>query len=319
MVLDSKEFFNARLDTYSMIFSTLNLSLSSLSHHLDMKKRFKLKLSMPSFRLCRSKKASLLPKSPMPTSLYRFSPANVLDNSPVPVPPSTPHHPYRYRKDHKLANKTYNSPSSEYSDHDNNNMIMTSGKNRKKESRSSRLNMSFSSADDSADWFSFSSECGDEKPNDEIESFISSPSFESSFDVDYPIDPLTGTRRRKKNNNTKVRRLKRYLSNSFKDSDFQKATTKASVMERLMPCMANGKVNESFAVVKKSADPFDDFKNSMKEMIMEKEMFEVEDLEQLLLCFLSLNSRHHHAIIVEAFTEIWEELFGKSSKPPRFQ
>ncbi|KAJ8541012.1 hypothetical protein K7X08_001828 [Anisodus acutangulus] len=248
---------------------------------------------MPSFRFCRSKRASSLPKSPMPTSLYGFPPANILDNSPFPVPPSTPHHysAYKYRKDHNLANKTYNSPTSEYSHHDNNNM-------RRGKSRNSRLSMSFSSAD--SGWFSFNSECGDEKPNDETESFISSPSFESSFDVDYPIDPLTGTRRRRKNNNTKVRRLKRYLSNSFKDS--------------MMPCMADGKVNESFAIVKKSADPYEDFKNSMKEMIMEKEMFEAEDLEQLLLCFLSLNSKHHHAIIVEAFTEIWEELFGKPSK-----
>ncbi|CAN4122821.1 unnamed protein product [Withania somnifera] len=279
-----------------------------------MTKRFKLKFSMPSFRFCRSKKASFLPKSPMPTSLYRFSNASVLDNSPVPVPPSTPHHysAYRFRKDHNLAHKMYNSPSSEYSDHDNNNM------RRRGKSRNSRLNMSFSSAD--SGWFSFNSECGDEKPHDETESLISSPSFESSLDVDYPIDPLPATmRRKKKNNNTKVRKLKRYLSNSFKDS-----ITKASVVERLMPCMADGKVNESFAIVKKSADPYEDFKRSMMEMILEKEMFEAEDLEQLLLCFLSLNSRHHHAIIVEAFTDIWEELFGKSSKSmdlklPRFQ
>ncbi|XP_015073195.1 transcription repressor OFP7-like [Solanum pennellii] len=266
-----------------------------------MTRRFKLKLSMPSFRFCRPKKASFLPKSPMPLSLYKFSPANILDNSPVPVPPSTPHHPYILRKAHNLASKTYNSPSSEYSDHDNNNM-------RRGESRKSRLNMSFSSVD--SGWFSFNSECCDEKPNDETESFISSPSFESSFDVDHGIDPLSGIRRKKNNNNTKVRRLRRYLSNSLKDS--------------MMPCMADGKVNESFAIVKRSVDPYDDFKNSMKEMIMEKEMFEAEDLEQLLLCFLSLNSRHHHAIIVEAFTEIWEELFGKSSKSmdlklPRFQ
>lgn len=253
---------------------------------------------MPSFRFCRSKKASFLPKSPMLISVYKSFHADVHDNFPVPVPPSTPYHPCIIRKAHNLANKTYNSPSSEHSDHDNNNMRR--GK--------SRLNMSFSSVD--SGWFSFSSECGDEKLNDEIQSLISSPSFESSFDVDCPIDPLTGSRSRKKTNNTKVRKLKRYLSNSFKDS--------------LMPCMANGKVNESLAIVKRSVDPYDDFKNSMKEMIMEKEMFEAEDLEQLLLCFLSLNSRHHHAIIVEAFTEIWEELFGKSSKSmdlklPRFQ
>ncbi|KAF3645748.1 Transcription repressor OFP6 [Capsicum annuum] len=295
----------------------LNISASSLLLlkgivFLDMTRRFKLKLSMPSFRFCRSNKASFLPKSPLPISLYKFSNGSILDNSPVPVPPSTPHHysAYIFRKDHNLAHKTYNSPSSEYSDHDNNNM-------RRRRSRNSKLNMSFSSAD--SGWLNFTSECDDEKPNDETESFIFSPSFESSFDVDYPMDPLTGTMNRtKKNNNAKVRRLKRYLSNSFKDS-----VTKASVVERLMPsCMADGKVNESFAIVKKSADPYDDFKRSMMEMILEKEMFEAKDLEQLLLCFLSLNSRHYHAVIVEAFTEIWEELFDKSfevsgSKDPK--
>lgn len=171
----------------------------------------------------------------------------------------------------------YNSPSFEYSDHDNNNR-------RRRKGGNSRLNMSFSSVD--SGWFSFTGECGNEKPNDETESFISSPSFESSLDVHYPIDPLTRTMKRRKKNNsqTKVRRLKSYLSNSFKDS--------------VMPCMANGKVNESFAIVKKSADPYVDFKRSMMEMILEKEMFEAEDLEQLFLCFLSLNSRHHHAILL---------------------
>ncbi|PHT84793.1 Transcription repressor OFP6 [Capsicum annuum] len=302
---------------FSSILFRLNISASSLLLlkgivFLDMTRRFKLKLSMPSFRFCRSNKASFLPKSPLPISLYKFSNGSILDNSPVPVPPSTPHHysAYIFRKDHNLAHKTYNSPSSEYSDHDNNNM-------RRRRSRNSKLNMSFSSAD--SGWLNFTSECDDEKPNDETESFIFSPSFESSFDVDYPMDPLTGTMNRtKKNNNAKVRRLKRYLSNSFKDS-----VTKASVVERLMPsCMADGKVNESFAIVKKSADPYDDFKRSMMEMILEKEMFEAKDLEQLLLCFLSLNSRHYHAVIVEAFTEIWEELFDKSfevsgSKDPK--
>ncbi|OIT39940.1 PREDICTED: transcription repressor OFP7-like [Nicotiana attenuata] len=267
-----------------------------------MTKRFKLKLSMPSFSFCQSKKASYMPKSPMPSSLYKISPAYNLDISPFPVPPTTPYHPSlkQFIKDHNLTQKTYNSPISDYSDHDNNNMILRMRNSRINESTNSRLNnMSFASTD--SGWCS---ECSNKKPNDE-----------SSFDVDYPIDPLTGIRRRKKNNNAKVSRIKRYISNSFKDSDYQKiTTTKASVIDKLMPCMADGKVNESFAIVKKSADPYEDFKNSMKEMIIEKQMFEAEDLEQLLLCFLSLNSRQHHAIIVEAFAEIWEELFGKSSK-----
>ncbi|KAG6382377.1 hypothetical protein SASPL_157952 [Salvia splendens] len=48
-----------------------------------------------------------------------------------------------------------------------------------------------------------------------------------------------------------------------------------------------GKVKESFAIVKKSEDPLGDFRRSMTDMIVEKQMFEKKDLEQLLQCFLS--------------------------------
>lgn len=68
-------------------------------------------------------------------------------------------------------------------------------------------------------------------------------------------------------------------------------------------------MKESLTVVKWSKEPYDDFKKSMLEMILEKKMFEAKDLEQLLQCFLSLNSKHHHADIISAFTEIWELLF----------
>lgn len=68
-------------------------------------------------------------------------------------------------------------------------------------------------------------------------------------------------------------------------------------------------MKDSLTVVIWSEQPYDDFKKSMLEMILEKQMFEAKDLEHLLQCFLSLNSRHHHADIVAAFTEIWELLF----------
>nr|POE92522.1 transcription repressor ofp7 [Quercus suber] len=74
----------------------------------------------------------------------------------------------------------------------------------------------------------------------------------------------------------------------------------------------NEKVRESYAVVKKTENPYEDFKRSMLEMILEKQMFETKDLEELLHCFLSLNSRVHHGVIVEAFSEIWEILFCDS-------
>ncbi|KAF6173243.1 hypothetical protein GIB67_026938 [Kingdonia uniflora] len=66
-----------------------------------------------------------------------------------------------------------------------------------------------------------------------------------------------------------------------------------------------GKIGESVAVVKDSNDPYLDFRHSMLQMIMEKEIYSKDDLRELLDCFLSLNSPYHHDIIIRAFTEIW--------------
>ncbi|KAL7259943.1 hypothetical protein ACSBR1_005749 [Camellia fascicularis] len=79
----------------------------------------------------------------------------------------------------------------------------------------------------------------------------------------------------------------------------------------LMPL--EGKVKNSFAVVKRSSDPYSDFRTSMVEMIVEKQIFGARDLENLLQTFLSLNSYHHHKVIVQVYTEIWEALFSNCS------
>ncbi|GMP29526.1 hypothetical protein CsSME_00004591 [Camellia sinensis var. sinensis] len=70
-----------------------------------------------------------------------------------------------------------------------------------------------------------------------------------------------------------------------------------------------GKVKDNFAVVKESVDPYEDFKASMMEMVLAKQLFEERDFEQLLECFLSLNSRHHYGVIVDAFFDIWKTIF----------
>ncbi|KAI4380413.1 hypothetical protein MLD38_006608 [Melastoma candidum] len=70
-----------------------------------------------------------------------------------------------------------------------------------------------------------------------------------------------------------------------------------------------GGVKGSMAVVKKTMDPEGDFRRSMVEMIMERQIFGEEELHRLLLCFLSLNSTHHHNIIIHVFKEIWDALF----------
>ncbi|GMH03296.1 hypothetical protein Nepgr_005135 [Nepenthes gracilis] len=73
-----------------------------------------------------------------------------------------------------------------------------------------------------------------------------------------------------------------------------------------------GKMKGCFAVAKSSSDPHRDFRTSMVEMIIERQLFGAQELEQLLQCFLSLNSAHHHSVIVEVFTEIWETLFSSN-------
>ncbi|RWR86556.1 transcription repressor OFP4-like protein [Cinnamomum micranthum f. kanehirae] len=71
-----------------------------------------------------------------------------------------------------------------------------------------------------------------------------------------------------------------------------------------------GRVGESVAVVKDSDDPLTDFRRSMLQMIVEKEIVGAEELKELLGRFLALNEKEHHEVIVRAFEEIWSELFS---------
>lgn len=68
-------------------------------------------------------------------------------------------------------------------------------------------------------------------------------------------------------------------------------------------------VDRSVAVVKRSSDPYADFRVSMAEMIIEKQIFGTVELEKLLECFLALNAPYHKQVIVEVFEEICETLF----------
>ncbi|GJU22881.1 transcription repressor OFP1-like protein [Tanacetum coccineum] len=66
-------------------------------------------------------------------------------------------------------------------------------------------------------------------------------------------------------------------------------------------------VAESMAVMKTSVDPWRDFKESMVEMIMENNIKTSKDLEDLLACYLSLNSDEYHDLIINVFKQIWFE------------
>ncbi|KAK1435012.1 hypothetical protein QVD17_00767 [Tagetes erecta] len=67
--------------------------------------------------------------------------------------------------------------------------------------------------------------------------------------------------------------------------------------------------DNSLAVEKDSDDPYVDFRESMLQMIMEKQIYSGDDLRELLKCFLQLNSPYYHGTIIRAFTEIWNNIF----------
>ncbi|MCD7460489.1 hypothetical protein HAX54_043637 [Datura stramonium] len=64
----------------------------------------------------------------------------------------------------------------------------------------------------------------------------------------------------------------------------------------------------SFAIVKASIDPEKDFRESMMEMVVENNIRASKDLENLLACYLSLNSNEYHDLIIKAFEQIWFNL-----------
>lgn len=72
------------------------------------------------------------------------------------------------------------------------------------------------------------------------------------------------------------------------------------------------KICDSLAIVKDSEDPYQDFRQSMLQMIFEREIYSKNDLQELLNCFLELNSPRHHQIIVKAFVEIWNSVHSKT-------
>nr|GMD83861.1 transcription repressor OFP8-like [Ipomoea batatas] len=65
------------------------------------------------------------------------------------------------------------------------------------------------------------------------------------------------------------------------------------------------------AIEKSTDDPYNDFRTSMVEMIVAKQIFGAQDLQRLLHCFLSFNSSYFHSIIVEVFSEIIQTLFSQ--------
>ncbi|XP_039163959.1 transcription repressor OFP8-like [Eucalyptus grandis] len=168
------------------------------------------------------------------------------------------------------------------------NVAKKSKSKSKKSSGNATRPLSFSSSSQSTyyDGDLFSSD--DEREDDETETLFSSRSLSS--------DSSESQRRRRPVRGPSSRRRRR----------------RRAAAADVMPLGEDdgGNMEGSFAVVKRSSDPYGDFRTSMVEMIVERQMFSAKDLERLLNCFLSLNSHHHHKTIVQVFTEIYEALFS---------
>lgn len=80
-----------------------------------------------------------------------------------------------------------------------------------------------------------------------------------------------------------------------------------SVKETASNRNRNG-ISTSFAVVKSSVDPQRDFRESMVEMILENNIRASKDFEHLLACYLSLNSKECHNLIIKAFEQTWYDM-----------
>ncbi|CAA0839574.1 Transcription repressor OFP7 [Striga hermonthica] len=216
--------------------------------------------------------ASICEEQPLPRLKICSSPEDG-PQSPPPPPPPPPERRGRGGKKNPVARRRK--------------------KKNKKKVKHSRIRASTSSADSS--WFSSEiAAAGERDDEEETETLVSTFSTDSSVS--------TGRRDRKRRGPKRGRRA------AAAEAEIP---ARLSVLKRLIPCTVEGKVKESFAVVKRSADPYEDFKSSMMDMILEKQMFDPTDLEQLLECFLSLNSRRYHWVIVQAFSEIWEALFAE--------
>lgn len=84
------------------------------------------------------------------------------------------------------------------------------------------------------------------------------------------------------------------------------AKAKKAAKERKVQQVRTGL--DSFAVVKCSFDPQQDFRDSMVEMIVEKKLTRPDDLEELLACYLTLNSDEYHDLIIKVFRQVWFDL-----------
>ncbi|KAH0971266.1 hypothetical protein GBA52_023422 [Prunus armeniaca] len=241
-----------------------------------MAKRFKFRISrvIPSFQSCRSKDPSTLPSNPVPSFLPRPPPlvnhVNFPATTPLPPPlPSKIHH-HSSIKRHVLFCGIRSRPT--LSDDD---------RTRSPPDHHHKFEW------EREDKWHVVAKVYDINPRSKI--YTSSASASSDVDDTVSPPPSSVSEQNKKTNQ------KRRVKNKKKKTTTSRIRISTSSFETGIFSSEGG-------------GGLDDEETETL-MILEKQMFDERELEQLLHCFLSLNSREHHGVIVEAFAEIWEALF----------
>ncbi|EEE62775.1 hypothetical protein OsJ_17578 [Oryza sativa Japonica Group] len=109
-------------------------------------------------------------------------------------------------------------------------------------------------------------------------------------------------RRHRQQKPTTTRRRRRRASGCVDDAC---SVRDAAAFRPLVSTTAEEEVRKGLAVVKRSSDPYGDFRESMAEMIVERQVFAAAELERLLRSYLSLNPPRLHPVILQAFSDIW--------------
>ncbi|GJN35758.1 hypothetical protein PR202_gb24562 [Eleusine coracana subsp. coracana] len=78
----------------------------------------------------------------------------------------------------------------------------------------------------------------------------------------------------------------------------------------LVMAAAEEEVRKGLAVVKRSRDPYGDFRESMVQVIVGRQVFGAAELEGLLDSYMALNAPCLHPVILQAFSDIWLVLHG---------
>ncbi|KAL5227169.1 hypothetical protein ABZP36_015434 [Zizania latifolia] len=182
--------------------------------------------------------------------------------------------------------------------------------------------------DDELAPFSTDNEGGEEA---ETRTLFSSLSFSSDSTSEFYHTNSTSLARKKKNSAPRRAPPRRASTKTTRTTDtaadaFQPVVSVAAMKHHeycndrkeeekaIKPNLTAGAADDTgagMAVVKRSSNPYADFRGSMVEMVVERRICTVPEMEELLRSYLSLNSPQHHPAILAAFEDVWEAVFGE--------